>query len=127
MNRKEQLENIKESYYSIFLSFKVTRDVLNEVDDDNIIKARSILYKNLNALVPEQEYEVYSSTVMAYPTDDDYNYLIIYSSFIKGDDKLPFDGYVSTQEVVESIKNEFTNFFNSISLDYRLVNIKPLV
>lgn len=127
MNKKEQLENIKESYYTIFLTFKVTRDVLNEVEDDNIIEARNILYKKLNSLVPEQEYDVYSSTVMAYPTDDDYNYLIIYSSFIKGDDKLPFDGYVSTKEVVESIKNEFMAFFDSISLDYKLVNIKPLV
>lgn len=127
MNKKEQLENIKESYYSIFLSFKVTRDVLNEVDDDNVIEARNILYRKLNSLVPEHEYDVYSSTVMAYPTDDDYNYLIIYSSFIKGDDKLPFDGYVSTKDVVESIKSEFMSFFDSISLDYKLVNIKPLV
>jgi hypothetical protein len=124
---KEELENIKESYYSIFLAFKVTKDVLNEVNDENIVSARSILYKKINSCIPNQEYDVFNSTVVIYKTEDDFNYLIVYNSFIRNNEKFPMDSYVTTREVKDSIKNEFIEFFDSISLDYKLVNIKSLV
>lgn len=124
---KDELENIKESYYSIFLAFKVTKDVLNDISDENIVSARQILYDKLNSYIYDQSYDVFSSRVVIYQTDDDFNYVIVYNSFIKESEKLPMDGYVFTRDVKDSIKNEFINFFESISLDYKLVNIKSLV
>lgn len=127
MSKKDELENIKESYYSIFLAFKVTRDVLNDISDDNVVSARTILYNKLNSYIYDQSYDVFSSRVVIYQTDDDFNYVIVYNSFIKESEKLPMDGYVSTRDIKDSIKNEFVKFFESISLDYKLVNIKSLV
>lgn len=124
---KDELENIKESYYSIFLAFKVTKDVLNDISDENIVSARQILYDKLNSYIYDQSYDVFSSRVVIYQTDDDFNYVIVYNSFIKESEKLPIDGYVFARDVKDSIKNEFINFFESISLDYKLVNIKSLV
>lgn len=124
---KDELENIKESYYSIFLAFKVTKDVLNDISDENIVSARQILYDKLNSYIYDQSYDVFSSRVVIYQTDDDFNYVIVYNSFIKESEKLPMDGYVFARDVKDSIKNEFINFFESISLDYKLVNIKSLV
>ena len=123
---KDELENIKESYYSIFLAFKVTKDVLNDISDENIVSARQILYDKLNSYIYDQSYDVFSSRVI-YQTDDDFNYVIVYNSFIKESEKLPMDGYVFARDIKDSIKNEFINFFESISLDYKLVNIKSLV
>lgn len=124
---KDELENIKESYYSIFLAFKVTKDVLNDISDENIVSARQILYDRLNSYIYNQSYDVFSSRVVIYQTDDDFNYVIVYNSFIKESEKLPMDGYVFTRDIKDSIKNEFINFFESISLDYKSVNIKSLV
>ena len=124
---KDELENIKESYYSIFLAFKVTKDVLNDISDENIVSARQILYDKLNSYIYDQSYDVFSSRVVIYQTDDDFNYVIVYNSIIKESEKLPMDGYVFARDVKDSIKNEFINFFESISLDYKLVNIKSLV
>lgn len=124
---KDELENIKESYYSIFLAFKVTKDVLNDISDENIVSARQILYDKLNSYIYDQSYDVFSSRVVIYQTDDDFNYVIVYNSFIKESEKLPMDGYVFARDIKDSIKNEFINFFESISLDYKLVNIKSLV
>lgn len=124
---KDELENIKESYYSIFLAFKVTKDVLNDISDENIVSARQILYDKLNSYIYDQSYDVFSSRVVIYQTDDDFNYVIVYNSFIKESEKLPMDGYVFARDIKDSIKNEFINFFESISLDYKLVSIKSLV
>ena len=124
---KDELENIKESYYSIFLAFKVTKDVLNDISDENIVSARQILYDKLNSYIYDQSYDVFSSRVVIYQTDDDFNYVIVYNSFIKESEKLPMDGYVFARDIKDSIKNEFINFFESITLDYKLVNIKSLV
>jgi dimeric dUTPase (all-alpha-NTP-PPase superfamily) len=123
---KDELDNIKESYYSIFLAFEVTRDVLNDVDDDNVVAARDILYSKLNSYIPEQEYDVFSSRVVIYQDGSDYNYIIVYSSFIRGSERLPMEGYVDAREIKELIKNEFLEFFNSISLEYKLINVKSL-
>lgn len=127
MNKKDKLEDIKESYYSIRLAFKVTRDVLNEVDDPNVVLAREVLYKKLGLHIPNPEYEVFSSTLVIYRTEDDLNYIIVYSSFVRNSERLPMDSYVTTNEIKESIRNEFINFFDSISIEYKLVNIKSLV
>lgn len=127
MNKKDNLESIKESYYSIFLAFKVTKDILNEADDEGIIEARNSLYKKLSSHISNQEYDIFSSTVVVYQTEDDYNYLIVYNSFIRNSDRLPMDGYVTVRDAKESIKKEFIDFFDSISLDYEQINIKSLV
>lgn len=126
MSNKEELESVKESYYQISLVFKVTRDVLNEVEDDSVVESRKILYDKLRSYFNSQEYEVFSSSVVIYQTQSDYSYLICYNSFIRGANKLPMDGYVTTGEIKESIKYEFIRFFESISLEYKLINIKSL-
>ena len=63
---KDELENIKESYYSIFLAFKVTKDVLNDISDENIVSARQILYDKLNSYIYDQSYDVFSSRVVIF-------------------------------------------------------------
>ena len=124
---KDVFKNVRESYYNIFLVFKVSKDVLNEMEDENIVTARNILYDRLNSFISEQEYDVFSSNVVIYQLEDEYNYLITYNSFIRNLDKLPMDGYVAVRDIKDSIKDEFIKFFDSISLEYKLLNIKALV
>lgn len=127
MNKKDaELELIKESYYSIFLAFEVSKDVLNDTDID-VVTSRNLLYSKLNELIPSSEYETFSSSVVVYQIEDSYNYLITYSSFIRSNNRLPMDGYINTRSIKDEIKNEFIEFFNSINLEYKLVNIKSLV
>lgn len=127
MNKKDaELELIKESYYSIFLAFEVSKDVLNDTDID-VVTSRNLLYSKINELIPSSEYETFSSSVVVYQIEDSYNYLITYSSFIRSNNRLPMDGYINTRSIKDEIKNEFIEFFNSINLEYKLVNIKSLV
>lgn len=122
---KDELENVKESYYSIFLAFKVASDALNSIDE-NIAVARNILYDRINEYIPREEYGVFNTTVVIYQTDD-YDYIIAYEAFLRDLHKLPMDSYVNARDIKELIKGEFIKFFDSISLDYKLVNIKSLV
>lgn len=122
---KNELENVKESYYSIFLAFKVTSDALNSIDED-IVTARNILYDRINGFIPHEEYGVFNTTVVIYQTDD-YDYVIAYEAFLRDLQRLPMHSYVDARDIKELIKNEFIQFFDSISLDYKLVNIKSLV
>lgn len=117
--------DVSESYYSIFLAFEIDIDVLNDVGKE-ISEAREVLYRDLSKIIPVDEYDIFSSSLVSYQSEDNYNYLIVFSSFIKGSDKLPMNGYQQARGIKMKVKDEFVRFFTDMNIDYKLINTKLL-
>lgn len=117
--------DVSESYYSIFLAFESPVDVLNDTDE-GIESARSVLYKDLSDSIPSDEYDIFSSSLVSYQSEENFNFLIVFSSFIKGSDKLPMSGYQKAREIREKVKNKFAQFFNDMGIEFKLINTKLL-
>lgn len=126
ISKKEELENVKVSYYFISLSFSVIKDVLNDLNPE-AAAARRIMYDELDECYNSLDnYRLFSKYLAIHQNDDNYNYVIEYSVFLRVNDLLPMENYVATRDIKDKIKKIFTDFFESINVDYEQINIKSL-
>ena len=112
-------------YYVITLSYEIPYNILDS-QDENVIKAREILYQNLKDSLPE-DYERFSLKLTLYQVKDTYNFLVTFNAFFKTSGNLPMENYVDARDVKENIKEELEEFFNSVDCEYKQINIKTLV
>lgn len=114
---------VKSNYYVIHLSFETPTDVLND-KDEKVINSRNILFERINNLIPEDKYDIFSSSIINYQLPDNYNQLITFYSYFRSRGGFPMEEFISAREIRDSIKNEFISFLESIGSEYRLINIK---
>lgn len=112
-------------YFKITLSYEIPYNVLDS-KEENVVKAREILYENLKDNIPEK-YERFSVKLVLYQLKDTYNFLVTYDSFFRCSGELPMAEWTEARDLKESIKNEFEEFFDSVDCEYRQLSIKTLV
>ena len=120
------MENNNDTYYSIYLSYEIPYDALND-PDENVVSAKDILCNRIVNSIPEDKYKIFSSSIVTYQLPDNYNYLVTYSDYFKSNDGLPMEEYVLAKSIKDKIKEELEEFFSAIDCEFKSLNIKPLV
>lgn len=115
-----------DNYYKISLVYEIPYNVLDS-QDENVIKARDILYESLKNSIPEERYEKLSTRLVLYQLKDTYNFLVTFDAFFKSTGEYPMEEYVNARDLKDSIKDEIEEFFNSVDCEYKQVNIKTLL
>lgn len=119
------MENRNDTYYSIYLSYEIPYDALNDPNED-VVNAKSILCDRIINGIPEDKYLIFSSSIVTYQLPDNCNCLVTYSSYFKSNDGLPMEEYVLARNIKDKIKEEFEEFFSAIDCEFKSLNIKPL-
>lgn len=109
-------------YYRIHISYEVPYNVIDS-DDEDIARAREILYDRLSKSIPEK-YESFSVKLVLSQLKDSLNYIVTYTSFFRSPCGLPMEEYVEAREIKEKVEKELEEFFESIDCDYQKLNIK---
>lgn len=121
----ETIDKTKNSdvyYYRIHISYEIPYNVLDSEDED-IIKAKEILYDRLSNSIPEK-YEKFSVKLVLSQLKDSLNYLVTYTSFFRSPEGLPMEEYLEAKEIKTKVEAEIEEFFDSIDCDYQKLNIK---
>lgn len=114
------------NYYKIVLSYEIPYNVLDS-QDPSILRAREILYENLNNIIPDKKYEKFSVKLVLHQLKDTFNYLVTYDAFFRSVDGLPMEEYVAARDIKDEIKKELEEFFVSTDCEFKQVNIKTLL
>lgn len=109
-------------YYRIHVSYEIPYNVLDSQDED-ITRARDILYDRLSKSIPEK-YERFSVKLVLSQLKDSLNYIVTYTSFFKCPEGLPMEEYLEAKEIKKNVERELEEFFDSIDCDYQQLNIK---
>ena len=109
-------------YYRIHISYEVPYNVIDS-DDEDIARAREILYDRLSKSIPEK-YESFSVKLVLSQLKDSLNYIVTYTSFFRSPCGLPMEEYGEAREIKEKVEKELEEFFESIDCDYQKLNIK---
>ncbi|MCF0116190.1 MAG: hypothetical protein HUJ56_12645 [Erysipelotrichaceae bacterium] len=120
-----ETEALKENdvyYYRIHISYEIPYNVLDS-DDQDIIRAKDILYDRLRDSIPEK-YERFSVKLVLSQLKDSLNYIVTYTSFFKSPKGLPMEEYVEARSVKEKVEREIEEFFQAIDCEYHKLNIK---
>ena len=111
-------------YFKITLSYEIPYNVLDS-KEENVVKAREILYENLKENIPEK-YERFSVKLVLYQLRDTYNYLVTYDSFFRCSGELPMAEWKEARDLKDMIKGELEEFFDSVDCEYKQLSIKTL-
>lgn len=109
-------------YYRIHVSYEIPYNVLDSEDED-ITRARDILYDRLSKSIPEK-YERFSVKLVLSQLKDSLNYIVTYTSFFKCPEGLPMEEYLEAKDIKKTVEKELEEFFESIDCDYQQLNIK---
>lgn len=114
-----------DNYYKITLSYEIPYNVLDS-KEENIVRARDILYESLKNNIPEK-YERFSVKLVLYQLRDTYNFLVTYDAFFKCVSEMTMAEYAEARKLKEKIKSELEEFFDSVDCEYKQLNIKTLL